>query len=308
MPKYHVERSTEIEAPAHRVFETVVDYGTWTTWSPWLVAEPDAEVNVTSDSSSVGSVYSWKGDVTGQGEIEHRSLDPGKLIDDEIRFLKPFKSVSRVSFNLEETGSGTKITWNMDGSLPWFLFWMRPMMEAMIGMDYERGLRMLKEWIETGTIESKTTIKGIQPVDALRVVGVKRTTHMKDIGDAMDSAFAAADEKFSSAGLPKDGNMVSVYQNFNMKTQVMDFIAGYAVPASATFSDSGLSDWSIPVGSAFHVEHIGRYEHLGNAWSAAHQHTRYKKMKVKKAADLRFTVMTLTRRLRQICTQTCILH
>ena len=37
---------------------------------------------------------------------------------------------------------------------------MKPQMETFIGMDYERGLKMLKEWIETDKIESMTRVRG----------------------------------------------------------------------------------------------------------------------------------------------------
>lgn len=172
MPKFHVQRSTIINDTPANVFAKVADFGTWTKWSPWLCAEPDAEVHVSEDSSSVGSVYSWKGEVVGEGEIEHRKLEPGKLIDEEIRFVKPFKSKSDVSFDSEAVDGGTKITWHMKGSMPWFLFWMIPQMEVFIGMDYERGLKMLKESIETGTILSTVNVRGIESVGPLRMAGV----------------------------------------------------------------------------------------------------------------------------------------
>ena len=149
MVDFQVQRSIHIDVPPRQVFERVVDFRTWTTWSPWLCAEPDARVDVTEDSSSVGSIYSWKGKVVGEGEIEQRQLQPGRLIEDEIRFAKPFRTRSQVSFGMEAAGGGTTVTWRMRGSLPWFLFWLRSQMEAVIGMDYDRGLKMLKEWIET---------------------------------------------------------------------------------------------------------------------------------------------------------------
>lgn len=56
----------------------------------------------------------------------------------------------------------------MDGKLPYFMFFMVKMMKNWIGMDYERGLAMLKEFIETGEVISrveKTTISTIlQPL------------------------------------------------------------------------------------------------------------------------------------------------
>ena len=96
MPRFHVYRSMNIDAPPEKVFEAVADFSTWTTWSPWLCADPRAQVQVTEDPSSVGSVYSWQGELVGEGEIEHRQLEPGRLIQDEIRFVKPFRSQSEV--------------------------------------------------------------------------------------------------------------------------------------------------------------------------------------------------------------------
>ena len=117
MPKYHVQRSIEIDASPEQVFDAAVDFSNWKIWSPWLCAEPEAEVTVSEDPRSVGSLYCWKGEVTGQGEIEHRTLDRGQLIDMEIRFVKPWKSKSDVSFEMEPAGGRTKLTWHMRGSL-----------------------------------------------------------------------------------------------------------------------------------------------------------------------------------------------
>jgi effector-binding domain-containing protein len=282
MPRFHVHRSTEIIASPEKVFEVVSDFGTWTTWSPWLCAEPDAQVNVTDDSSSVGSLYSWKGEIVGEGEIEHRALKAGRLIEDEIRFLKPFRSKSQVSFELEPVGEGTKITWHMRGSLPWFLFWMLSQMEVFIGMDYERGLKMLKEWIETGHILSKTEIRGVQPVGPMRMAGVRKTCTMAEIGPSMKAAFAEATEKLNENNLPTDGECLSVYHKFDMKAQTFEYTSGFALPQSVESLSADLSVWSIPQVKALNVIHTGTYEHLGNGWSAAHQFARYKKLKQSK--------------------------
>ncbi|MEO8498288.1 MAG: SRPBCC family protein [Planctomycetota bacterium] len=283
MPKYHVYRSIQIAATPQKVFDTVADFGTWTKWSPWLCSEPTAEVKVTEDASSVGSIYSWKGEIVGQGEIEHRKLSPGRLIDEEIRFVKPFKSRSDVAFEMEPAGNGTKLTWHMRGALPWFMFWMKPMMESFIGMDYERGLKMLKEWIETGRILSKTEIRGVELVGPLRVAGVRKSCHLREIGPSMDAAFAEAKRKLTDKHLPTNGEMISVYHDFNLKTQIFDYTTGFVIPETAAAVSSELSSWSLAPTKALRVDHVGSYDHLGNAWSAANQFVRYKKFKQSKA-------------------------
>ena len=281
MPKYHVDRSIEINVSPEKAFDAVTDFSTWTTWSPWLIAEPEAIVKVSKDSSSVGSIYSWEGQVTGVGEVEHKELHSPTTVRDEIRFLKPFKSVAKVGFDIEAVADGSRVTWSMDGSMPFFLFWMIPSIKSFIGMDYERGLKMLKEWLETGEIQSKTTFNPNATIGPLKVAGVRTQALMKDIGPAMDTAIKSTTAKLEAAGISLGGEMVSVFHHLNTKTGMFDFTAGYVIPESVT-PPEGMSVWSTPTTKAFHAQHIGSYEHLGNAWSAANQHVRYKKMKQSK--------------------------
>lgn len=281
MPKYHVDRSVEINVPPEKAFAAVTDFSTWTKWSPWLIAEPEATVKVSEDSSSVGSLYSWEGQVTGAGEVEHIELHSPTTVRDEIRFFKPFKSVAKVGFDIEAVGEGSRVTWTMDGAMPWFLFWMIPSIKSFIGMDYERGLKMLKEWLETGRIQSQTTFNPDATVGPLKVAGVRTKALMKDIGPVMSTAIQSATEKLQAAGISKCGEMVSVFHHLNVKTGVFDFTTGFIVPDSATPPEE-MSVWSTPVTKAFHAQHIGSYDHLGNAWSSANQHVRYKKMKQSK--------------------------
>lgn len=277
MPKFHIQRSIEIDASPEQVFDAVADFSKWRIWSPWLCAEPDAEVNVTGEPSSIGAVYSWKGEVVGQGEIEHIRFERPNRIENEIRIRKPFKSRSAVTFDLESVGGGAKLTWHMDGSLPWYLFFLTSMMEVFIGMDYERGLRMLKEWIETGTILSKTVNRGIVSVGPLRMAGIRKTCSLQDIGPEMESALCHAAEKVNQHGISPQGVM-TVYHTANLKTQIFEFTSGIIISESDT-PPPELSVWFIPTMKALHLEHEGALEHLGNAWSSAHQIARYRRIK-----------------------------
>lgn len=285
MPSYRVQRSTTIAAPTDQVFQTVTDYRTWPNWSPWLCMEPNAQLTFSDDASSVGAVYSWQGELVGEGEIEHKQLEAPRSIDDEIRFAKPFRSTARVSFDLEDAQEGTRITWHMGGKLPWFLFWMRPQLETFIGMDYERGLKMLKEYVETGEIQSRTKIAGVQPVGPLRMIGIRNTCAIDDVGTSVQESFERAAQRMPEAGLPTDGECITVYHTFDVKARQFDYTTGFVVPPDAEPVPQGLSQWSLPAVNALAVEHVGRYDHLGNAWSAAHQYARCKKLKQSKAGS-----------------------
>jgi len=280
MPKYHIEKSITVEADTVTVFNTLVDYGQWTTWSPWLIAEPSAVVSVSDNPRAVGSTYAWVGRITGEGKLTHLSLEPGKRIEDELLFIKPFKSSCRNIFQLSADGSRTKVTWEMDGSLPWFLFWMIPMLKTMVGMDFSRGLRMLKEWIETGMVSSKITVEGTQPVRKFKMIGIAASCSVDSVGASMEVAIEKAQKEFAKYQLPMDGQMISVYTRFRMSQGIFEYISGYIVPEGTLLpAESSLKQWTLQATSAFKVTHRGPYFYLGNGWSVANQIVRYEKLK-----------------------------
>ena len=281
MPKFKVTKSLQIGAPCDEVFATVSDFSTWTHWSPWLIAEPAAEVAVSGTPNAVGSTYRWDGEIVGAGELEHQELHAPRHILSEIRFQRPMRSKSIVSFHIEPAGQGSLVHWTMDGSLPWFLFWMRGMMETYIGMDYQRGLRMLKEWIEKGAISSRVQIHGVEATEALHVLGVRAECALADIGPTMKEALSQADSLLTLAGVSTAAPVVSLYYSFDMKRQRTEFTTGCLAPAS-TPAPEGMVACTIPQGNAFRVEHVGSYDHLANGWSVAQQHARHQKLKLSK--------------------------
>ncbi|MDB4538173.1 SRPBCC family protein, partial [Akkermansiaceae bacterium] len=124
-----VSQSTEIAKPVQEVFDKVRDLHSWPEWSPWLIADPEAEVTNQEDG------YAWDGDICGSGSMKVIGANPGESIDFDLSFFKPFKSCAKVKMIFKEGGGGIKVTWTMDSSLPFFLFWMKKSMEGFIGMD-----------------------------------------------------------------------------------------------------------------------------------------------------------------------------
>ncbi|AMV31893.1 Polyketide cyclase / dehydrase and lipid transport [Pirellula sp. SH-Sr6A] len=280
MPKYHIDRSITVSVPPQQAYELLADYHSWSTWSPWLISDPQAQVTISDNATSIGSRYAWEGEITGQGELEHLQLTPNRSIADELRFIKPFKAICKTNFFFEPSGSGTKIRWTMDGSMPWFLFFLVPMIRTMVGLDYQRGLTMIKDLLETNAIPSKVNIHGKSDVGPVRMAGIVGFSPMEGIGKALADTMKQTDEAFRQSGMSIDKPMVTVYTKFRMKDAGLHFIAGYLlgdneqIPAS-----SPLKLWSLPACKAFRVEHIGAYRHLGNAWSVANQWVQCKKMK-----------------------------
>ena len=153
-------------------------------------------------------------------------------------------------------------------------------MKTFIAMDYQRGLNMLKDWIETGSVPSQTKVHGVESVQAFRMAGIAQSCSTDNIGAATDAALSAAKTTFERLGIPTTGAMTSVYTKFNVKEGIFDFISGYIIPDDVSLAaGSDLKTWKLEAGKAFRVEHIGSYRHLGNGWSVANQQARHLRLK-----------------------------
>jgi carbon monoxide dehydrogenase subunit G len=96
--------------------------------------------------SGKGAVYEWQGNSkAGQGRMEIAEASPSKIAID-LRFLKPFRAHNTAEFKLEPQGGSTKVTWAMNGKIPFAAKIMHTIfnMDRMIGKDFEAGLANLK--------------------------------------------------------------------------------------------------------------------------------------------------------------------
>jgi predicted transcriptional regulator YdeE/uncharacterized protein YndB with AHSA1/START domain len=283
MPKMHVERSVLINAPIEKVFKTVSDFHTWTTWSPWLVAEPDAKVNVRED----GKHYAWEGDVVGAGEMTISNEVANTSVDIDLQFLKPWKSKAKVSFTMKEEKDGVRIMWDMDSSLPFFLFWMKKMMEAFIGNDYQRGLTMLKDYAELDEVPAALSVKGMEDFKSTKYIGIKHgSITIPEMSSAMEADYSKLMAYIMDG---KQENMAgpsfSIYHKWDMVKGQASYTA--CVPVNEIPSDlpSGVITGSVPATKVHVMHQKGPYRHIGNIWSAQYMRLRSKKFKSNKRVD-----------------------
>lgn len=277
--KYHVERSIHINAPKETVKPFIEDFNHWNSWSPWTIAEPGCPVEVKGNPGGSGHSMSWDGQIIGSG-INTLVANNGNSLNYDLVFLKPFKSQAKTAFHMKEKDGGTLVTWTMDSKMPFFLFFMVPTMKTMIGMDYDRGLRMLKEIVEKGHINASTTNEGMVHIEGFSYVGIERTVSIDDIGPAMEKDFNTLVEDLVHKHDLNPDQWVSVYTKMDMKNRKMTYIAAV--------SDEGLNDatpasqfvrGTVKPSKALEVKHDGPYDFIGNAWTMGSMYLRAKKIK-----------------------------
>ncbi|MEM0965482.1 MAG: SRPBCC family protein [Verrucomicrobiota bacterium] len=273
MPAFGVSKSIEIAASKETIFELVRDFRRWPEWSPWLRAEADCPLVFAPDGES----YEWNGKIIGAGKaIRVASID-GQQIDLRLEFIRPFKSTAEVTFSFEETSEGTRVTWEMAGSLPFFLFWMKPMMVGFIGMDYDNGLQLLKDLAEAGSVPLKLEFVGVENYPAAPFLGRSGEASLTAVGPVLQREMELLGLSCDEAGISPEGPPFSIYHEFNPGKDICTFTVG--VPFSGSLPstlDPGIRKGQIQEGNVYKTIVTGPYRHLGTAWSAAMTHARSK--------------------------------
>jgi predicted transcriptional regulator YdeE len=272
MPIFHAHKSIRIEAPLGTVYKLVRDFGSWPRWSPWLIAEPTAKVTLAED----GRGYSWEGEVTGMGSMEITGGEPQRSIDYRLTFLKPWKSVNTARFSFLEQDGGTTATWTMEGTLPWFLFWMKGMMSGWIGADFDRGLKMLKDLAETGAVPSSLEFSGIQKAGGFHYAGVRSSCATSEIGPSMARDLNQLVTGLDGGGIKPTGPAFSISHSWDPVKGRTEYTVAVPVAESAVVP-ARFTRGEIPSCRAYIVVHTGAYRHLGNAWAAGMMHGRGKR-------------------------------
>lgn len=152
-PEFKVERSTQIQAPAEKVFALVNGFKEWEEWSPWAKIDPNMSQTYEGPASGVGCRHTWSGNSkAGAGSQTIVESDPGKRIKIKLEFEKPFKASNDVEFLFHSERDGTRVQWIMTGvntNFIWRRMSMFISMDAMVGKDFEKGLAQLKTLAES---------------------------------------------------------------------------------------------------------------------------------------------------------------
>ncbi len=282
MPKTHVDKSVLINKKSNEVFTILNDFNHWTAWSPWIILEEGVKVKVEENNK----FYSWEGDITGSGNMRIISEKENESIEIDLAFLKPWKSTAKVGLILKEEAGGTRVHWTMDGSLPWFMFWMKKMMETFVGMDYQRGLEMLKDYIEDGKVHSKLDIAGYTQYKGVKYIGIKRDGTIDGVSDYMEKDYTKLLEFMKGKHMDKvAGAPFSIYHKWDPIKNVLSYTA--CVPYSELPSDllDGMITGETMDSKVHSISHTGSYRHTGNLWSAQYARQRAKKFKMNKKID-----------------------
>jgi uncharacterized protein YndB with AHSA1/START domain len=144
-PKFTVARSTVVNAPPPKVYGLIASPRQWKQWSVWNQRDPAMQIDYSGPDSGAGAVWAWKSKSEGDGKMTFTAAEPDKRLAYDLYF-PDFGTTSSGHFDLTAEGSGTRVTWTMNGDMgsnPMFR-WIALFADSMVGKDFQAGLAGLK--------------------------------------------------------------------------------------------------------------------------------------------------------------------
>ena len=279
MPKFEVSKSIIINASAEKMFKILNDFSHWQAWSPWLIQDPEAKVSLVDGNKA----YSWEGTRTGTGTMKIVNEALNKSIDYKLEFLKPWKSKADVRFELSTVDKGaTKLTWSMNSSLPFFMFWMKNMMIALIGMDYERGLKLFKDYSEDGKVNSQLEFVGLSTVEGCRYIGIKTTCKANEVATKMEADFGVLMDFIGKDEAISAEKPFTMYHKWDLVKGEVAYTSAVKVNNMPLNLPATFVSGDRPSTKVYTIKHTGPYHHMGNAWSTLYSMAQAKEITVNK--------------------------
>lgn len=270
---YHVKRSQEIDASIDAAFNAIQDFKTWPEWSPWLMHEPEAEIQYSDQYQQEGGYYEWNGKFVGAGKMTHVSINAGRSIQQEIEFIRPFKSKNEVRWSFESVEGKCLVTWEMIGRMPFLFRFMTSQMEPMIGRDYELGLALFNGYLNAQAPHPNLAFSGIEELDNFSYWAIpchgnlrhRETTRRSSI-DTLEAAAGG------TSGLPL--TLLHQFNPTDMKAR-----AEVAIPITEKTPASNYTRREFSGGRYFKMTVFGDHQFLPLAWYALASHCRMHRIK-----------------------------
>lgn len=145
-----VERSILINAPAAEIFPHLNGMRAFHAWSPWSDIDPETVYQFQGPEQGVGSRMTWESGNSHVGGGSQEIVDsvPDQRVEMKLEFGD--KGDGNATFLLEPEGAATRVRWQFSTVFGWDLFgrYVGLMLDSMIGVSYDKGLRDLKAEVE----------------------------------------------------------------------------------------------------------------------------------------------------------------
>lgn len=276
----NVVRSIVINKPVSEVYAYVANFANWNAWSPWILHEPTCKTE-TVRGTEVGGTHTWDGTKIGAGQMQYTALVTHQRVEMLLTFLRPFKSKANIAFAFKDVGTvdspATEITWSMQGAMPFVMRPLIPMMQAMIGHDFELGLGFLRGQLDPASEHPTLRFDGVGTVAPQLYLTEPFEGTLADMRGAMQEAYPRLWRMIES---DPSRNVAAPAVAAYYKVKPLKGTVKMAMGMPVSRIQHGEPSATFGEGRYFVATYRGHYDFLGSAWNATYGHAKMDKLKV----------------------------
>jgi len=144
--RFRVARTMNIKASAEKIFSLITDLKTFNSWNPFDKQDPNIKGTYSGPQQGKGAIYAFESRQAGTGNLEILDTVPPAKVVMRLLMSRPIAADNRVEFTLDQQADGTRVTWAMEGAVPFVgkVLHLVFNMDKMIGGQFEKGLAELK--------------------------------------------------------------------------------------------------------------------------------------------------------------------
>lgn len=140
-----------INRPKAEVYAYIRQLQKQPLWMPWFLNDPKVVIKFKGEDGKEGAASYWKGNNRIEGIQKITKIRDGKLLETQLLFLRPYKSLSLNYMAVKEIEADrTKMVWGLKGvhRFPASVMMLFYGMDRAVGKDFETGLNNLKTILE----------------------------------------------------------------------------------------------------------------------------------------------------------------
>lgn len=146
-----IEKKVSIDRSVAEVFEFLKETKNQDLFSVWNMKDPNMKKSYSGTDGTAGFIYSWDSTdkSVGAGSQEITRIAPDKMIEYEMRFLRPMKNVASATFLINKVvGESTLVTWTFKSPTKFPMSLFSPIFKNILGKQLQQSLQNLKALLE----------------------------------------------------------------------------------------------------------------------------------------------------------------
>lgn len=214
-----VQEVKYIDVPASFAKDYISNFDNWEAWNK-LPNREMGVVQMTETRKGKGAGYSWNSDDIGTGSIINEEETEDKLIQ-KYTFSRPMGITScRIIWDFEGIVGKTKLTWTIEGEMPFFLRWTVKSIMKQLNKEIKIKLQHLKNQLEINYIQSLgIKITTVNKSPSIFFLYVNAQSSLEESAILYSNYF----EKLATFGInnavPLTGNPFVIYNDWSPEIQ-----------------------------------------------------------------------------------------